>query len=508
MRRILSLILAFVLLLSLAACGKDEPEAPSGATAPAATQPSPTQPEPTPAANAYILSQDVPEGSVIDGLMTDISGRDAILERTTASWADTCVMYEVNIRQFTEEGTFAAFENHLDRLKAMGINTLWLMPIHPIGVEGRKGSLGSYYAVKDYTDVNPEFGTKEDFAHLVDKAHSMGFKVMLDWVANHTSLDHPWITEHPEWYVHRADGSIESPYDWTDTAKLDYENYWMRAEMILAMLYWVEEMGVDGFRCDHAIGVPASFWNAAVYKMKSVNREILMLAEASSAPGLISYAFDSCYNDSLYGQIAMIRGGVNSEGIRRGLDVETYYAEGSFPMNYLDNHDKNSYEGTIAGRCAEAYPALLALTYTAPGYPMIYTSNEQGYDHQLEFFEKDTIVWDDEPQYAPLIAALSALKESEPALASTNRDIAFLDCSDPNMLAFTRSAGGETIIYISSLFYEGLSGITADLGFDSAACLLHWDGETLDTEEKTMSKQDFENRDFKSYEFYILTVKE
>ena len=505
MRRMLSLFLAMILLLSFAACGKENSDpAATEATSPASTQPSPTQPV---IGNDYILSDNVPEGSVIDGVMTDISGRDPILTRTTASWADTCVMYEVNIRQFTEEGTFAAFEGHLDRLKDMGVNTLWLMPIHPIGVEGRKGTLGSYYAVKDYMDVNPEFGTMEDFRHLMEKAHELGFKVMLDWVANHTSRDHAWITEHEDWYVHRSDGTIESPYDWTDTAKLDYDNYEMRAEMIRAMQFWVEELGVDGFRCDHAIGVPATFWNAAVYKLKSVNREIMMLAETSAAQGLISYAFDSCYNDSLYGKIAMIRGGVDGDGIRRGMDVETYYVEGSFPMNYLDNHDKNSYEGTIAGRCGAAYPALLALTYTAPGYPMIYTSNEQGYDHELEFFEKDTIPWDDQPQYAPLIAALSALKTNEKPLASTNRDIAYPDCSNPNMLAFTRSRDGETVIYIANLFYEDLSDITVELGFENATCVLHWDGATLDTNEATMTKADFENKDFKSYEFYILTVK-
>lgn len=503
MRRFTALLLTMILLLSLAACGSGDDQAD-----PTAASSDPASPTEAPAAVPYVLSDEVIEGSVIDGLMTDISGKDPILQRTTASWADTCVMYEVNVRQFTEEGTFAAFEGHLDRLRDMGINTLWLMPIHPISVEGRKGTLGSYYAVQDYREVNPEFGTKEDFTHLVDKAHAMGFKVMLDWVANHTGRDHAWITEHEDWYVHKKNGEIESPYDWTDTAKLDYDNYEMRAEMIRCMQYWVEEMGVDGFRCDHAIGVPATFWNAAVYKLKSVNSEIMMLAETSAAQGLIAYAFDSCYNDALYGQIAMIRGGVNSDGIRRGMDVQTYYVEGSFPMNYLDNHDKNSYEGTVVSHCGEAYPALLALTYTAPGYPMIYTSDEEGYDHEIEFFEKDTVVWDDAPKYAPVITALSALKTGQKALASANTDVGYPDCSDTNMLAFTRSAGGETVVYIANLFYEDLSDISVTLGADSATCVLHWDGSTLDTAPKEMTAADFEKRDYKSYEFYILTVNE
>lgn len=503
MKRILSLLLAAALLLSLAACTPESPPLPALTEPPSTEVPDGQSIH----KNAYVLSDSVPEGSIIDGVMTDIPGKDEVLTRTTASWADACVMYEVNVRQFTEEGTFKAFEGHLERLRSMGVNTLWLMPIHPISVEGRKGSLGSYYAVRDYTDVNPEFGTKEDFRSLVDKAHAMGFKVMLDWVANHTGRDHPWITEHEDWYVHRSNGEIESPYDWTDTAKLNYDNYEMRAEMIRCMQYWVEDMGVDGYRCDHAIGVPASFWNAAVYKLKSVNSEIMMLAETSAAQGLITYAFDSCYNDALFGQIAQVRGGVDNDGIRRGMDVQTYYNEGSFPMNYLDNHDKNSYEATVAERCGESYPAVLALTYTAPGYPMIYTSNEMGYDHQLEFFEKDAVPWDDAPKYAPLITALSALKQSQKPLASTNRDIAYPACDNPNMLAYTRSAGGETVVYIANLFYEDLGGVSIDLGFDRATCLLHWDGTTLDTGEKEMTKQDFEKRDYKRYEFYILSVK-
>lgn len=507
MKRFLSLLLAAILLLSLASCSSDEGSSGADATPQEATAEASQAPtEPATHRNAYHLSQKVAPETVVDGVMTDISGKDAVLQRTTASWADACVMYEVNERQFTEEGTFRALEGHLDRLRAMGINTLWLMPIHPISVAERKGTLGSYYAVQDYTDVNPEFGTKDDFVHFIDKAHEMGFKVMLDWVANHTGRDHKWLTEHPDWYVRDKNGEVESPYNWTDTAKLNYDNYEMRAEMIRCMQYWVEEMGVDGFRCDHAIGVPATFWNAAVYKLKSVNSEILMLAETSAAPGLIAYAFDSCYNDSLYGQICMVRGGVDNAGIRRTMDAATYYPEGTFPMNYLDNHDKNSYEGTIVTHCGAAYPALVALTFTAPGYPMIYTSNEEGYDHEIEFFEKDTVVWDDEPKYAPVITALSELKTQNKALASSNQDLAFLDADNPNVLAYTRTAEDSTVIYVSNLFYEDVSGVTVDLGYDSAACVLHWDGTTLDTQVKTMTKQDFENKDFNTYEFYILTV--
>ncbi len=490
MKKITAVLLVLCMVFALASCGAGSKE----------------ETTPAPKRNAYTLSENVKEGSIIDGMMTDIAGDDPILEKTTASWLDTCVLYEVNIRQYTEEGTFKAFEEHLDRLKSMGVNTLWLMPIHPISETERKGELGSYYAVSDYKGVNPEFGTMEDFQHLLDKAHGMGFKVILDWVANHTGWDNAWITEHDDWYVHNKSGGIESPYDWTDTAQLNYDNYEMRAEMIKCMQYWIEDIGVDGFRCDHAAGVPAPFWNAAVYQLKSVNSEIMMLAETSAAQSLTTYAFDSCYNDMLYGQAVMTQGGVAISTIRQGMEPNQNYVEGSFPMNYLDNHDKNSYEGTVVGRYGDAYSPLLALSFLTPGMPLIYTANEEGYDHEIAFFEKDTVAWDDEPNYAPLITALSKLKTENPALASTNREIDFPETSNSKIFAFSRRSGSSTVVYIANLFYDPLEDISADLGFENATCVMHYDGSLLSTDEAQMTKADFENKDYAPYEFYILTV--
>lgn len=484
MKRILALLLIVLMIFSLASCSSGTQK------------------------NEYVLSSEAQADSVIDGVMTDIAGNDPILERTTASWLDTCVLYEVNIRQFTEEGTFSAFESHLDRLKEMGINTLWLMPIHPISETGRKGTLGSYYAVSDYTAVNPEFGTMEDFQHLVDTAHAKGFKVILDWVANHTGWDHAWIKDHDDWYVHKSDGSIESPYDWTDVAQLDYENYEMRAEMIKCMQFWVEEVGIDGFRCDHAIGVPARFWNAAVYKLKSINSEIMMLAETTATDGLTTYAFDCCYNDVLYGQCMMIRSGIATNEIAEKMPLDPRYVDGSFPMNYLDNHDKNSYEGSIVKRFRESYEPLLALIFLVPGLPLIYTSDEEGYDHEIEFFEKDTVQWTDHPKYADMITKLSKLKAENQALLSSNTDLTILETSDPNALAFTRTKDGNTIVYLANLYYEGISDVTADLGFDKATCVLHYDGTTIDTEDHEITSDEFEKKSFNPYEFYVMVVNE
>lgn len=485
MKKMIALLLVLLTVLSLAACSTAKKEV---------------------VKNEYVLSKEVDQESVIDGVMTDIGGKDEVLKRTTASWLDTCVLYEVNIRQFTEEGTFAAFEEHLDRLKDMGVNTLWLMPIHPISETGKKGTLGSYYAVSDYMDVNPEFGTMEDFQHLLEKAHSMGFKVILDWVANHTGWDNAWITEHDDWYVHEADGSIESPYDWTDVAQLDYTNYEMRAEMIKCMQYWVEEIGIDGFRCDHAIGVPAPFWNAAVYKLKSINSEIMMLAEASAAESLTTYAFDCCYNDPLYGQAMGIKGGIATSTIAESMEVNSRYASGSFPMNYLDNHDKNSYNGSIVERFRESYEPLLALSFLTPGLPLLYTGNEEGYDHEIEFFEKDPVVWEDSPKYAQFIAKLSELKQKNVALASTNTDLEILETSDPKAFAFSRTNGDNTVLYISNLYFEGIKDVKINLGYENMKCVLHFDGTDFDMQESVVKSEMFESIDFNPYEFYILVI--
>lgn len=493
MKKLLAALLAAVFLFSFAACTPTADN--SSAIDTTAAQD-----------GGYVLSDGVKEGSVVDGVMTDISSRDAVLQKTVAPWLDTCVLYEVNIRQYTEEGTFAAFEAHLDRLRAMGVNTLWLMPIHPISEKERKGTLGSYYAVRDYRDVNPEFGTMEDFRHLLQAAHDKGFRVILDWVANHTGRDNPWIEEHDDWFVHTKSGEIESPYDWTDTAKLDYDNYEMRAEMIHCMQYWIEDVGVDGFRCDHAIGVPATFWNAAVYKLKSVKPDIMMLAESSATESLTTYAFDCCYNEVLYGKATGIKTGIGTSAIREGIALDGKYVNGSFPMNYLDNHDMNTYNGTLEDKYGDAYEALLALTFVTPGLPLIYTSNEEGYNHEIAFFEKDAVVWDDAPKYAELIAALAKLKAENPALASSNPEVTFLEADNPDVFVFSRTSGGNTVIYIGNLLDKELTDIGVDLGIASAACALHGDGAALTTDGAEMKNGDFEKRTYQPYEFFVLTV--
>lgn len=499
MKKYLALLLAAVMILSLGACTAGQ-----GNTD--ATEPTTAEAEFL--KNDYVLSDAVPEGSIVDSVMTDIKGDDPVLKRTTAQWLDTCVLYEVNIRQYTQEGTFKAFESHLERLRSMGINTLWLMPVHPISEAQRKGTLGSYYSVADYTAINPEFGTMEDFLHLVDTAHDMGFKVVLDWVANHTGRDHKWTREHKEWYVCDESGEITYPYDWSDTAELDFDNYEMRAEMIKAMQFWVEECGVDGFRCDHTMGVPSEFWNAAVYKLKSVNREILMLSENPATEAFTTYAFDSCYNDNLYSQSLMMQAGIDTDVLSKMVVPDRFYLEGSFPMNFTDNHDKNSYNGTIYDRFGDSYEAMLALTYVAPGMPLVYTANEQGYDHEIEFFEKDTVKWEKEPVYAEFIRELSALKVQNKALASTNRNIEFVNTSSPKFLAFSRQMGESRVYYVANLYYEAIGDVAFDFTEQTAQCVMHYDGKVFDFEDKEFTLKDLDSKEFAPYEFYIFAAED
>lgn len=373
--------------------------------------------------------------------------------RQVASWSDEAIIYEVNVRQYTEDGTFAAFSEHLDRLKEMGINTLWFMPIYPISEEGRKGSLGSYYAIKDYTDINSEFGNLDDFKKLVDKAHSMGFTVILDWVANHTGWDHKWITEHPEYYLKGANGKIISPpgQNWDDVAQLDFNNSDMRKAMIEAMSFWITEVDVDGFRCDYASGVPVDFWNETREALNKL-KDIYMLAEdGTQSNALLMSAFDSDYGFKLYDTLVFV-----SKGAKHAKDLEYLITaklpEGAFVMNFIENHDKNSYDGSLRQRfTAEAIGALTTMMFTLKGAPLIYSGQEEGIDKTLAFFDKDLIPFKDYT-YAPLITKLSEIRHEHTALRNrTGGDVNYVDTGNKDVLMFTRETKDDRITVIINM---------------------------------------------------------
>jgi glycosidase len=372
------------------------------------------------------------------------------------AWSRSAVMYEVNVRQYTPEGTLAALQRHLPRLKALGVDVLWLMPVQPIGVKNRKGSLGSYYSISDYTAVNPEYGTAADFRRFVDEAHRLGMRVVLDWVANHTAFDHRWITAHPDWYVHRADGTISNARDnegretdWTDVAELDYGQPAMRQAMIGDMRWWLDSMRIDGFRCDVAGGVPMEFWMQARAALKAVRPDLFLLAEAED-PAMHA-AFDATYGWELHHLLNDIAQGKKGTG-----ELEPYFARqeqrfgrGAYRMYFTSNHDENSWNGSEFERMgADHLPAFVLSATAENSMPLLYTGQEASMRKRLRFFDKDTVDWSG-PSLAGFYSAMFRLRHTQPALANgpwgAPQATLRTDGGD-RVFAFTRTEGSNTVL--------------------------------------------------------------
>ena len=340
------------------------------------------------------------------------------------SWSHKAVLYEMNVRQLTQEGTFKAAIKHLPLLKNVGIDAIWLMPIYPIGVTNRKGSLGSYYSISDYCAINPEFGTMEDFDHFVETAHSLGMKILLDWVANHTARDAKWLQTQPaDWYERESDGSAKVPWDWTDTAKLNYNNRDVWRGQIKAMRFWVEQHNIDGFRCDMAMLVPIEFWQEASSVLHSIKPDIFFLAEAEEL-NLFDRAFDASYAWEIHHMMCDIAGGARRVwDLRNTLysDREKYPAS-AIRMMFTSNHDENSWSGSEFARFGAALEVMTALTFLwEASLPLIYTGQEVGYDHSFEFFDRDTLPSLAANEHTQLYQRLIALKHSQSALDSGER---------------------------------------------------------------------------------------
>ncbi len=302
-------------------------------------------------------------------------------------------IYEVNIRQYTPEGTFNAFANHLPRLKKMGVQTLWLMPIQPISKFGRKGTLGSYYAVADYTAINPEFGTMSDFNHLIQQAHNLGMKVIIDYVPNHSGADHPWLSKHPDFYEKDSTGLPTYTADWSDTRELNFANVTMQDSMINTMKFWVNTTKIDGFRVDVAWGVPIPFWTRCLTILKNI-RPLFFLAEADDV-ALHVAGFDATYTWREYNVIKEVAAGkkdvTDLDTIFNSID--TSFVKGAWRLYFTSNHDENSWNKadfeTMPGLVHAPF-AVLALTYNRT-MPLIYSGQEVPVLRALQFFEKDPI---------------------------------------------------------------------------------------------------------------------
>jgi cyclomaltodextrinase len=369
-------------------------------------------------------------------------------------WSYTASIYEVNVRQYSPGGTFKEFEQHLLRLKDLGVGILWFMPIHPIGEVNRKGPLGSYYSVKDYLAINPEFGTLDDFKALVDHTHDLGMYVMIDWVANHTAWDNSLTVYHPEWYVRDEYGNFVPPVPaWDDVIQLDYESSELRRYMIDAMRFWIEEVDVDGFRCDAAGMVPLDFWEAASAELKEI-KPLLMLAEWES---IVAHdvGFDMTYGSSLYYTLNSV-----ARGWRPASDIATYvtwtsqiYPEDAYRMYFTSNHDENSWNGTVFERLGEGAAAFAVLVTTLEGMPLVYSGQEVGLDKRLAFFDKDEIEWR-ASEFEDLYTRLLNLKQRNKALRNGERGgvVSWLGpLDDPSVLAFIRIEVGHRVLVILNL---------------------------------------------------------
>lgn len=397
----------------------------------------------------------------------------ALISAISNADLETSVIYEANIRQYSPEGTFEEFTKDIPELKKLGVKIVWVMPIFPISKTNRKATggaeskfasefpveeqskyLGSYYAVSDFTKINPEFGTIDDFRKLVTTAHQHGMYVVLDWVPNHTGWDHTWLTTHRDFYTQNENGEVIHPKDtdWTDTADLNYDNPKMRKQMILEMKYWLQKENIDGFRCDVAGSVPISFWKTAIPELRQ-EKDIFMLAEAWEPELLEENLFDMAYGwDGHHLMNSMAKGEKTVEDLKTYIN-NTYlerYAEDDILMNFVTNHDENSWSGTIQERMGTQSELMTVLSYILPGMPLIYSGQEYDLNYRLKFFEKDSIPKAKGKTFA-LLQKLGKLKNTHSALNGGKEKATFevLKSTD-EVFILKRSKGDQTLLFIAN----------------------------------------------------------
>jgi len=362
-------------------------------------------------------------------------------------------IYEVNTRQYTKEGTFNAFATHLDRLIEMGVQTIWFMPINPISKKDRKGTLGSYYAVADYTGINPEYGSLDDWKSLVKKIHEKEMKVLIDWVPNHTGADHPWLQTHPDFFIKDSTGQAATMFDWTDTRVLDFKNNAMQDSMIAAMKYWVTETGIDGYRVDVAWNVPGEFWKKCIPQLKAVKNDIFFLAEGDKAY-LMTSGFDAYYPWEMFHMMVKVAAGerpaFSLDSIKAKYD--TTYPKEAIPMYFTSNHDENSWNKSDYATFPGASHAPFAVfTQTMSGtVPLVYSGQEEPLLRPLPFFEKDSLIFK-KLERAKFYTTLQKLRTSNPALAADASFRKIKAGDEKAVYAYVREKSGKKMLVILNL---------------------------------------------------------
>ena len=380
---------------------------------------------------------------------------------THPEWSKNATIYEVNIRQYSKEGTFKAFEKDLPRLKDFGVNIIWLMPVHPIGVKNRKGTLGSYYSVKDFRAINPEFGTMQDFKNLVNKIHSLGMYVIIDWVGNHSAWDNSLAKDHPDWYTKTKEGNFQPTpwYDWDDVIDFDYDKPELRRYMTESLKYWVKETNIDGYRCDVAGFIPVDFWDEARKELDAI-KPVFMLCEWESRD-MLKNAFDMDYSWSLWDKMKdATTGNKGISGLVEYLahDVNTFPRNG-YRMTFTDNHDKNSWEGTPQKNFGEGLETAIVFSAAVNGMPLVYNGQEAGLDRSLNFFEKDPIVWKPHPFFG-IYQKLFKLKHENHALWNGKfggEMIRVVNDKQDKIISFYRESSGDAVLPIFNFSNETVS---------------------------------------------------
>lgn len=376
------------------------------------------------------------------------------------------VIYEANIRQYSESGKFEDFTKDIYKLKDLGVKIIWLMPIHPISKTNRKGTLGSYYSISDYKAVNPEFGNKDDLDKLIKEAHKHDMLVILDWVANHTGWDHKWIKNKPDYYTKNENGEITDPinpttgesWGWTDVADLNFDNMEMQNEMIKAMEYWVKEYDIDGYRLDAAHSCPVSFWKKSIERLKKI-KNVLMLAESDGyhTGGFeLIELFDMSYNWSGHHVLNKIyKKENNSEDLKLNINRNLNdYSSKHILMNFTSNHDENTWAGTVFDRYGDGAKTFAALTYFLPGIPLIYNGQEYGLNKRLEFFEKDFIA-KKQSDFYEFYSNLNSLKK-ENNILDIDSEIKFeiIETNNKNLICYKRTKNNDSMYFVANLSEE------------------------------------------------------
>ena len=379
-----------------------------------------------------------------------------------ADWIANTNIYEVNIRQYSVEGSFNAFAISLPRLKDMGVEILWIMPIHPIGKINRKGTLGSYYSISDFKTVNPEFGTADDFNNLIKLAHEMGMKVIMDWVANHAAWDNVWTKNHPEYFVRDEAGNFTTPYDWTDVIQIDHSNDKEQDAMIDAMQYWVTDFDIDGFRADLAHLTPLAFWHKARTAIEPLKPDLFWLAESED----INYheVFDATFTwEWMHSTESFYKSNSSLTTLYEVLaKYNTEFPETAHRMYFTSNHDENTWNGTGQEKYGDMLKCLTVFSCTCNGIPMIYSGEEMPNLKRLQFFEKDAIDWNGKYQLHDFYKTLLTLRKTNPALRSADEAVStfhIITEGGKNIMAFLRKNEMHEVLVFLNLSND-VSGFT------------------------------------------------